>query len=228
MDKPIKAGELHPSWKAHLGEELNSPYMKTLKNFLKMRKQQGQTIFPPGSMIFNAFNTTWFENVSVVIIGQDPYHGDGQAHGLSFSVPKGVRPPPSLKNIFKEIEQEFGQACSGSGDLTSWANQGVLMLNAVLTVERGNAGAHQNQGWEHFTDQAISKLNEHRENLVFMLWGSYAHKKGQYIDKQKHLVLSSPHPSPFSAHRGFLGNGHFIKANEYLKAQGKPEIQWVI
>ena len=224
----MKAGELHPSWKKLLGDDLSAPYMKSLKEFLRSRKQQGEEIYPPGSQIFNAFNTTVFDDVSVVIIGQDPYHGAGQAHGLSFSVPEGIRPPPSLKNIFKEIEQEFGQAVSGTGDLTPWAQQGVLMLNAVLTVEKGKAGSHQNKGWEIFTDQAIRQLSEHREHLVFMLWGSYAQKKGQIIDQSKHLVLSSPHPSPFSAHRGFLGNGHFIKANEYLKAHQKPAIEWVI
>lgn len=204
-----KAGELHPSWQAVLGEELDQPYMHKLRDFLKAEKAAGKVIFPPGPQIFNAFNHTPFDHVRVVIIGQDPYHGPGQAHGLSFSVQPGVKNPPSLVNIFKEIEGDLGVRMSGSGDLTPWADQGVLLLNATLTVEQANAGSHQGKGWEQFTDAAIRALNEQREGLVFVLWGSYAQKKGAVIDGQKHLVLKSVHPSPLSAHRGFLAISNF-------------------
>ena len=221
-----KAGELHPSWQAVLGDELDQPYMHKLRDFLKAEKAAGKVIFPPGPQIFNAFNHTPFDHVRVVIIGQDPYHGPGQAHGLSFSVQPGVKNPPSLVNIFKEIESDLGVRMSGSGDLTPWADQGVLLLNATLTVEQANAGSHQGKGWEQFTDAAIRALNEQREGLVFVLWGSYAQKKGAVIDAQKHLVLKSVHPSPLSAHRGFFGNKQFSGINEYLITRGEAPIEW--
>ncbi|MBU2038686.1 MAG: uracil-DNA glycosylase [Gammaproteobacteria bacterium] len=221
-----KAGELHPSWQAVLGSELEQPYMHNLREFLKAEKAAGKVIFPPGPQIFNAFNHTPFQQVRVVIIGQDPYHGPGQAHGLSFSVQPGVKIPPSLVNIFKEIEGDLGLRMSGSGDLTPWADQGVLLLNATLTVEQANAGSHQGKGWEQFADAAIRALNEQREGLVFVLWGSYAQKKGAVIDPQKHLVLKSVHPSPLSAHRGFFGNRQFSRINDYLISRGEAPIQW--
>ncbi len=221
-----KAGELHPSWKAVLGAEFDKPYMHNLREFLKQEKAAGKVIFPPGAQIFNAFNHTPFDQVRVVIIGQDPYHGPGQAHGLSFSVQPGVKVPPSLVNIFKEIEADLGIRMSGSGDLTPWADQGVLLLNATLTVEQANAGSHQKKGWEEFTDAAIKALNEQRSGLVFVLWGSYAQKKGSVIDPQRHLVLKSPHPSPLSAHRGFFGNRQFSSINQYLINQGQAPVNW--
>jgi uracil-DNA glycosylase len=221
-----KAGQLHPSWQAVIGEEFDKPYMQALRAFLKQEKAVGKITFPPSPLIFNAFNHTPFDNVRVVIIGQDPYHGIGQAHGLSFSVPEGVALPPSLMNIFKEIEADVGVKMSKKGDLTPWANQGVLLLNATLTVEMANAGSHQKRGWETFTDAAIAALNTHREGLVFVLWGSYAQKKGEMIDPKKHLVLKSPHPSPLSAHRGFFGNHQFSKINEYLTEHGQTPIEW--
>jgi uracil-DNA glycosylase len=225
-----KAGQLHSSWQAVIGEEFDKPYMQSLRTFLKQEKELGKTIFPPGPLIFNAFNHTPFDKVRVVIIGQDPYHGldkgQPQAHGLSFSVPEGVALPPSLMNIFKEIEADLGIKMSRKGDLTSWANQGVLLLNATLTVEIANAGSHQKRGWEAFTDAAIAALNTHREGLVFVLWGSYAQKKGEIIDQKKHLVLKSPHPSPLSAHRGFFGNHQFSKINDYLSKHKQTPIEW--
>jgi len=225
-----KPGQLHPSWQAVIGEELNQPYMQSLRAFLKQEKAAGKTIYPPSPLIFNAFNHTPFDKVRVVIIGQDPYHGQDnglpQAHGLSFSVPAGVRLPPSLQNIYKEIETDLNIKMSKNGDLTPWAEQGVLLLNATLTVEQTTAGAHQNKGWEQFTDAAIAALNAHRQNLVFVLWGSYAQKKGAIIDEKKHLVLKSVHPSPLSAHRGFFGNHQFSKINQYLIAHQQPAINW--
>lgn len=221
-----KPGQLHPSWQAVIGDELHKPYMEALRAFLKEEKAAGKTIYPPGPLIFNAFNHTPFEQVRIVIIGQDPYHGPGQAHGLSFSVPKGVALPPSLQNIFKEISSDLNIKMSGSGDLTPWADQGVLMLNATLTVQEANAGSHQNKGWERFTDAAIASLNQHREGLVFVLWGSYAQRKGDMIDTHRHLVLKSVHPSPLSAHRGFFGNHQFSKINEYLIQRGQAPINW--
>ena len=217
---------LHPSWHAHLGEELEKDYMRELRAFLAAEKQAGKTIYPPMPQLFNAFELTHFDQVKVVILGQDPYHGEGQAHGLCFSVQDGVRPPPSLKNIFKEINAELGIEFADNGCLTSWAEQGVLLLNSVLTVEQNNAGSHQGKGWESFTDRAIEVLNEQHEGLVFFLWGKYAQDKAAVIDRARHQVLMSPHPSPFSAHRGFLGNGHFVQANNYLQAQGKAPIDW--
>lgn len=217
---------LEPSWKHLLLEEFTKDYMQELRAFLAAQKQAGKTIYPPGDLIFNAFNLTPFERVRVVILGQDPYHGPGQAHGLCFSVQSGVALPPSLQNIYKEINAELGTCFGSSGCLTGWAEQGVLLLNSVLTVEQGNPGAHQGRGWERFTDRVVQLLNEKHEGCVFLLWGSYAQKKGQIIDRNKHLVLESPHPSPLSAHRGFLGNGHFKRANEYLASRGKVPIDW--
>lgn len=226
-----KPGQLHPSWQAVIGEELQKPYMQALRDFLRQEKAAGKTIYPPSQLIFNAFNHTPFEQVRVVIIGQDPYHGQNnqrlpQAHGLSFSVPSGVDLPPSLQNIYKEIEADLNIKMSKSGDLTPWAEQGVLLLNATLTVEQANAGSHQNKGWEQFTDVVITALNNKRQNLVFVLWGSYAQKKGAFIDEQKHCVLKSVHPSPLSAHRGFFGNHQFSKINQYLEAHGQATINW--
>ena len=226
MTTTEKSGQLDPSWQAHIGAEFDKPYMQTLKTFLQQEKAAGKTIFPPGPLIFNAFNHTPFDKVRVVIIGQDPYHGPGQAHGLSFSVPPGVALPPSLMNIFKEIQADLGVGMSGSGDLTAWADQGVLLLNATLTVQLANPGSHQNRGWEQFTDAAIAALNQHREGLVFVLWGSYAQKKGAMIDPNKHLVLKSVHPSPLSAHRGFFGNHQFSNINQYLSSKGQTPINW--
>lgn len=221
-----KPGQLHPSWQAVIGDELHKPYMEALRDFLKQEKAAGKIIYPPGPLIFNAFNHTPFERVKVVIIGQDPYHGLGQAHGLSFSVPKGVDLPPSLQNIFKEISADLNIPMSRNGDLTPWADQGVLLLNATLTVEQAKAGAHQNKGWEQFTDAAIAALNQHREHLAFVLWGSYAQKKGDVIDAKRHLVLKSVHPSPLSAHRGFFGNHQFSTINQYLIDHQQTPINW--
>ena len=229
-----KPGQLHPSWMAVIGDEFEKPYMQVLQAFLKEEKVAGKVIFPPSPLIFNAFNHTPFDKVRVVIIGQDPYHGQDdslgkgqpQAHGLSFSVPHGIAPPPSLINIFKEIASDLGIKMSRNGDLTSWADQGVLLLNATLTVEQGKAGAHQGKGWEVFTDAAITALNAHREGLVFVLWGNYAQKKGVVIDTRRHLVLKSPHPSPLSAHRGFFGNHQFSNINQHLILQGQTPIDW--
>ncbi len=218
--------KLHPSWLEAIGSEFEQPYMQSLKSFLKAEKQQGKVIYPPGSLIFNAFNTTPFNQVKVVILGQDPYHGPNQAHGLCFSVLPGVRFPPSLLNVFKEIERDLHIPIPSHGCLQHWAEQGVLLLNATLTVEQGQANSHQGKGWEQFTDSAIRALNDQRDGLVFLLWGSYAQKKGRFIDCNRHLVLKSPHPSPLSAHRGFLGNGHFSKTNAYLAQRGLAPIDW--
>ncbi len=217
---------IDPSWLRVLGAEFDKPYMQNLAAFLAAERAAGKVIFPPEPLVFNAFNHTPFEQVRVVIIGQDPYHGEGQAHGLSFSVPEGIKPPPSLVNIFKEIESDLGVAMSGLGDLTPWANQGVLLLNAMLTVEQANAGSHQKKGWEAFTDAAIAALNAEREGLVFLLWGGYAQKKCKAIDQSKHLVLQSAHPSPLSVYRGFYGSKPFSHINQYLTARGQTPIQW--
>ena len=218
--------KLEPSWLGHLQGEFEQPYMQELKQFLQQQKQQGKVIFPPGSQWFSAFDHCPFDKVKVVILGQDPYHGDHQAHGLCFSVLPGVDVPPSLVNIYKELADDVGFEIPSHGCLTSWADQGVLLLNATLTVERGRAGAHQGKGWEQFTDRAIQLLNEKRQGIVFMLWGSYAQKKGAFIDTSRHCVLKAPHPSPLSAHRGFLGCRHFSKANAYLKENGQAAIDW--
>ena len=217
---------LDPSWLEHLQAEFSQDYMLALRQFLRQEKAQGKQIYPPGELIFNALNSTSFDKVRVVILGQDPYHGAGQAHGLCFSVLPGVRIPPSLVNIFKEIKNDLDIATPSHGCLQNWAEQGVLLLNAVLTVEKAHAASHQGRGWERFTDKVVSLLNEKREHLVFLLWGSYAQKKGQIIDRDKHLVLQAPHPSPLSAHRGFLGCKHFSQANDYLVKTGQGPIEW--
>ncbi|EJX04415.1 uracil-DNA glycosylase [gut metagenome] len=216
---------IEKSWKSHLKEEFEKDYFRQLTDFVRSEYQQ-YSIYPPGHLIFNAFNLCPFDEVKVVIIGQDPYHGPGQAHGLCFSVNDGVPFPPSLQNIFKEIKSDIGHDAPATGNLTRWAKQGVLMLNATLTVRAHHAGSHQRHGWETFTDAAIRILAEERENLVFILWGAYAQKKGAFIDRNKHLVLTSAHPSPLSAYNGFFGNKHFSRTNEYLKAHGKKEISW--
>ena len=221
--KPI---DLDPSWLAYLEPEFEQPYMKHLKQFLLQEKQAGKVIYPESKNIFNAFNSTPLDKLEVVILGQDPYHGPHQAHGLCFSVQPGVQTPPSLQNIFKEIHRDLGYPIPNNGYLQPWANRGVFLLNATLTVEQGKAGAHQGQGWERFTDRAIQVVSEAREGVVFMLWGSYAQKKSQLIDERKHLILKAPHPSPLSAHRGFIGCGHFSQANQYLKKNGQQPIDW--
>ncbi len=221
---------LEASWKAALHEEFEKPYMRNLRAFLRKEKTARKVIYPKGDRIFSALDLTPLTSVKVVIIGQDPYHGPRQAHGLCFSVQSGVPQPPSLINIFKEVNEDLGSASqhldTQKGCLEKWANQGVLLLNAVLTVERGRAGSHQGQGWETFTDEVVSVLNASRSGLVFMLWGSYAQKKGAIVDRTRHCVLSSPHPSPLSAHRGFFGCRHFSKANAYLEEQGVAPIDW--
>lgn len=228
----VAAGEdrvrLHPSWKARLNEVLGSPAMRALGDFLRAEKRAGRTVFPPGEQIFAALDRTPFESVRAVILGQDPYHGPGQAHGLSFSVPPGVPVPPSLQNIFAEIERdpELRLPRPRHGCLTHWADQGVLLLNAVLSVRAGQAGSHAGKGWEAFTDAVIGLLNREREGLVFMLWGSYAQKKGALVDRQRHCILRAPHPSPLSAYRGFIGCGHFSAANRYLRGRGGQPIDW--
>lgn len=218
--------QLDASWKALLQPEFEHEYMRQLRAFLLQEKQSGKQVYPAGKDMFNALNSTPFDRVRVVILGQDPYHGPGQAHGLCFSVQQGVEIPPSLRNIYKELASDLGVVPARHGCLQSWASQGVLLLNAVLSVEAGRAGSHQGRGWEQFTDRIIALLNERREHLVFMLWGSHAQKKGQFIDRSRHLVLESPHPSPLSASRGFLGNRHFSRANQYLLAHGRDAVDW--
>lgn len=218
--------QLEPSWKQRLLPEFSKPYMHSLREFLKQEVKAKKTIFPRGPEYFAAMNYTPFEKVKVVIIGQDPYHGLNQAHGLCFSVKPGVEIPPSLQNIYKEMKTDLGITQPKHGYLEAWAEQGVLLLNATLTVESGKAGSHQKKGWEQFTDAVIDHLNREREGLVFVLWGAYAQKKGEFIDRKKHMVLAGPHPSPLSAHRGFFGCRHFSKINEYLKTQGKTPIDW--
>ena len=218
--------KIEDSWKAVLADEFSSIYFTRLAAFVKEAYAKG-VVYPPGKYIFEAFNRTPFNKVKVVILGQDPYHEPNQAHGLCFSVRKGVQVPPSLVNIYKELEQEYGTPfLNRDGDLTHWADQGVLLLNATLTVAAGNAGSHQGKGWEMFTDAVVAKLAEQREHLVFLLWGSYARRKGAFINRQRHLVLEAPHPSPLSAFRGFIGCGHFKQANDYLAAHGQPPIVW--
>ena len=218
--------QLTDAWAQALGDEFEQPYMQQLREFLLQEKAAGKVIYPPGPLIFNALNSTPLNQVKVVIIGQDPYHGPDQAHGLCFSVQPGVRTPPSLQNIYKEIQSDLGYPIPAHGCLQSWADQGVLLLNAVLTVTQGQAGAHANRGWELFTSRIIDILNSECEHLVFMLWGSYAQKKGRQIDRSRHLVLNSVHPSPLSAYRGFFGCGHFSAANEYLLEHGRDAIDW--
>lgn len=226
MEKNKPELKLDSSWKAHLNNEFSSERMTKLQSFLRAELAAGKTIYPRGEEYFAAMNLTPFENVKVVIVGQDPYHGPGQAHGLCFSVRDGVRFPPSLLNIFKELNADLGLPMPKSGSLTKWAEQGVLLLNAVLTVEDGKAAAHQKKGWEEFTDKIIHVLNEEKENLVFILWGAYAQKKAAFVDRKKHLVIEGVHPSPLSAHRGFFGTKPFSKTNAYLRSKGKGEINW--
>ena len=216
--------KIEESWKHRLAPEFDKEYFQTLVNFVK-QEYSSTSVYPPAKLIFNAFDTCPFHNVKVVILGQDPYHGPGQAHGLCFSVPDGIDAPPSLVNIFKEIERDLSIPYPKSGNLTRWAEQGVLLLNATLTVRAHQAGSHQNKGWENFTDAVIRLLNE-RDHLAFLLWGSYAQKKGAFIDSSRHLVLKSPHPSPLSAHRGFFGNDHFSKVNDFLLSSGDEPIKW--
>ena len=218
--------QLEPSWKARLAPEFEAPGMQRLGEFLRGEKQAGKVVFPPGPEIFAALWATPFDKVKVVILGQDPYHGPGQAHGLCFSARPGVPPPPSLANIFAELARDLGVPRPDHGCLLPWARQGVLLLNAVLTVERSLAGSHQGKGWEGFTDRIVALLNDEREGLVFMLWGSYAQAKGRLLDRSRHLVLQAPHPSPLSAHRGFIGCGHFSSANKYLLSRGQAPIDW--
>jgi len=218
--------DLEPSWLARLGGEFELPYMQRLRAFLLEEKRAGKRIFPRGSEFFNAFAHTPLDKVKVVILGQDPYHGEGQAHGLCFSVRPGVPVPPSLQNIYRELHEELGIPIPGHGHLMHWADQGVLLLNSVLSVECARAASHQGKGWETFTDRAIEVVNAEREGVVFMLWGSYAQRKGAVIDARRHCVLKAPHPSPLSAHRGFFGCGHFAAANRYLEARGVVPIDW--
>jgi len=217
---------LEQSWLQRIGDQFEQPYMQDLKSFLLAEKAAGQTIFPPGDQWFAALDSTPFEKVRVVILGQDPYHGPNQAHGLCFSVAPGVDIPPSLRNIYKELESDLHIAPPKHGCLIEWASQGVLLLNATLTVQAHQAGSHQNRGWEAFTDRIVELLNRDREHLVFVLWGSYAQKKGAAIDRDRHLVLSAPHPSPLSAHRGFFGSRPFSQTNEYLQQNGIDAIDW--
>ena len=225
-DQSIDRIKLDDSWKQYLLPEFELDYMRELRGFLRAEKAAGKTIFPEGKNIFNALNATAFDKVKVVILGQDPYHGPGQAHGLCFSVQDGIAIPPSLRNIYKELAQDIGITPATSGNLQAWAEQGVLLLNAVLTVESGLAASHQKKGWERFTDSIVSLLNDKRDNLVFLLWGSYAQRKGEMIDRSRHLVLESVHPSPLSASRGFFGNHHFSKTNAYLIEHHKTPIDW--
>jgi uracil-DNA glycosylase len=218
--------KLEPSWKARVGPYFERPEMLALSDFLRTELKRGKVIFPPARLIFAALDTTPFEQVKVVILGQDPYHGPGQAHGLCFSVMPGVAIPPSLQNIFAEIERDLAIPRPDHGCLMPWAQQGVLLLNAVLTVEQGMAGSHQGKGWEGFTDAVVDALNRERDGLAFLLWGSYAQNKGKLIDSRRHLVLKAPHPSPLSAHRGFLGCGHFSKINNWLQQRNESKIDW--
>lgn len=216
---------IEESWKTALAEEFEQPYFSTLATFLKNEKAAGKTIYPPGSLIFNAFNTTPFDQVKVIILGQDPYHNPREAMGLSFSVPKGIRVPPSLKNIYKELNTDLGIPIPNHGDLTAWAKQGVFLLNAMLTVEHKKAGSHKKAGWQNFTDAVIKTLSDKREHLVFMLWGNFAKKKNVLIDNNKHLVLEAAHPSPLAG-GAFFGSRHFSQANAYLEKNGMQPIDW--
>lgn len=220
--------KLDPSWLEPLQTEFDQPYMAELKRFLLSEREAGKRIFPAGANWFRALDLTPLDKVKVVILGQDPYHGPGQAHGLCFSVPNGVRPPPSLINIYKELASDLGISPPAHGFLEQWAKQGVLLLNSVLTVEMGLAASHRDRGWERFTDAVIRLVNARPDPVVFMLWGSYAQKKAAFVDASRHLVLKAPHPSPLSAHSGFLGCRHFSKANAFLEAQGSAPIDWAL
>lgn len=220
--------QIEPLWKEELKEEFKKPYFEKIVNFLKAEKKEGKTIYPAGPNIFNAFNTTPFNKVKVVILGQDPYHNPNQAHGLSFSVPDKVAPPPSLVNIFKEIHEDLGIAIPHTGNLEKWAKQGVLLLNAALTVEAHQPMSHSKIGWHHFTDDVIRILSERKDHIVFMLWGGFAKSKKDLIDTSKHLVLTAAHPSPLSAHNGFFGSRHFSKANHWLQEHGEKPIDWAL
>lgn len=228
---PSRVVALEESWHAQLADEFAAPYMEKLRQFLRTEKRAKKRVYPPGNEMFAAFNSTPFEQVKVVVIGQDPYHGAGQAHGLAFSVRPGVPIPPSLTNIFQEINDDVGtperRLATNSGCLTAWARQGVLLLNAVLSVEHSRAGSHQGKGWETFTDAAVAALDASRENLVFLLWGAYAQKKGAIVDESRHCVLRAPHPSPLSAYRGFFGCQHFSRTNDYLLAHDIKPIDWL-
>jgi len=223
MDVNIEA-----SWKEVLHTEFNKSYFENIVAFLKTEKAQGKIIYPPGSLIFNAFDKTPFDKLKIVLLGQDPYHGKGQAMGLSFSVPKGVRPPPSLINIFKELYDDVGVPISSSGDLTSWADQGILLLNAALTVRADEPNSHSKIGWHQFTDAVIKKISDEKDGIIFLLWGAFAHQKQELIDQNKHRVLKAAHPSPYSADKGFFGCRHFSKANEFLVRQKQEPIDWKI
>ncbi len=228
MSAPVDSSkvQIEAGWKKALTSEFEQPYFAELKQFLLEEKNAGALVYPPGNLLFNAFNSTPFEQVKVVILGQDPYINPGQAHGLSFSVPVGIAPPRSLENIFKELAQDVGFRHPNHGNLEKWASQGVLLLNAILSVRAGLSASHQGKGWERFTDAAIQALNAQREGIVFLLWGSYAQQKGAMIDPNRHRVLTAPHPSPLSAHRGFFGCRHFSQTNELLQAWGKSTVNW--
>ncbi|WP_069864223.1 uracil-DNA glycosylase [Pseudomonas citronellolis] len=220
--------KLEESWKSALREEFDKPYMRELGEFLRKEKAAGKVIYPPGPLIFNALNSTPLDKVKVVIIGQDPYHGPGQAHGLCFSVQPGVPAPPSLQNIYKELQRDLNVPIPNHGYLQHWAEQGVLLLNTSLTVEQARAGSHAQAGWQQFTDRVIEVVNERCDGVVFLLWGSHAQSKQKLIDPRKHLILKSAHPSPLSAYRGFLGNGHFSRTNKFLEQNGKTPIDWAL
>lgn len=218
--------KIEDSWKEVLMDEFDKPYFKEIRQYLKSEKAIGKVIYPPGPLIFNAFNTTPFHKVKVVIIGQDPYHGEGQAHGLCFSVQKGIKPPPSLVNIYKEMKSDLGLNPPAHGNLQSWAEQGVFLLNAMLTVEKDQPASHQKIGWQNFTDVAIQQLSDQRDKLVFILWGAFAQQKALLIDSNKHLIIKSPHPSPFSADKGFFGSKPFSKTNQWLESNGITSVNW--
>ena len=218
--------KIEDSWKEVLMDEFDKPYFKEIRQYLKSEKASRKVIYPPGPLIFNAFNTTPFHKVKVVIIGHDPYHGEGQAHGLCFSVQKGIKPPPSLVNIYKEMKSDLGLNPPPHGNLQSWAEQGVFLLNAMLTVEKDQPASHQKIGWQNFTDVAIQKLSDHRDKLVFILWGAFAQQKALLIDSNKHLIIKSPHPSPFSADKGFFGSKPFSKTNQWLERNGITAVNW--
>lgn len=228
MTETVDRIKLEAGWKEALRDEFDKPYMKALGEFLRAEKAAGKVVFPPGPMIFNALNSTPLDEVKVVIIGQDPYHGPGQAHGLCFSVQPGVPIPPSLLNIYKELKRDLNIDMPDHGHLQSWAEQGVLLLNTSLTVEQARAGSHANQGWQPFTDRVIEVVSAHQPNLVFLLWGAHAQSKQRLIDSTKHLVLRSAHPLPLSAYRGFLGNGHFSRCNKFLEQHGLAPIDWSV